>query len=329
MNKNILFRSAAAAALALAFGGQLCALEKVNLNMADAPASLVIYIGMEKGYFKQEGLDLNIIPGSSFTSADKLNSLVSGVVDVFRMSYHTSMGELMPSANFRIVADAQRQVKGLARPSYFLVRKDLAGTVRTWGDLKGRTIASYSPASPMQIDVLRSLEKAGLSEKDLTIKNVAFGLRAGLLIAGELDVCMFLEPVAGQLVRMGVAEVFENSSIAESDSEVALMFYSGRFRKNKKSAQGFMNAYLRAVRDFQAMPMAEQQKIAGKYFPFPVDASSLAALHVGTDAAVDTAYLSGIQDYALAAGMIKKKTGPEQMYDFSWLAAARKALPAK
>ena len=104
------------------------------------------------------------------------------------------------------------------------------------------------------------------------------------------------------------------------------MFYSGRFRKNQKAAKGFMAAYLRSMRDFEKMPIEEQQKIVAKYFPFKVESQALSTVHVGTDGEVDAGYLSSIQDYSLSAGMIKKKLKPEELYDLSWLEAARAAL---
>ena len=112
--------------------------ETVKLGDLSAISNAAIYIAVEKGFFKEQGINSEI---SSFASAAKMvPALVAGELEVSVGSASAGLfNAVAQEAPFRIVAD-----KGQAREGFgfslLTVRKDLvdSGQVKSFKDLKGK-----------------------------------------------------------------------------------------------------------------------------------------------------------------------------------------------
>ena len=112
--------------------------ETVKLGDLAAISNAAIYIAIEKGFFKEQGVNTEI---SNFASAAKMvPALVVGELEVSVGSASAGLfNAVAEKAPFRIVAD-----KGQTREGYgfslLAVRKDLvdSGQVKTFRDLKGK-----------------------------------------------------------------------------------------------------------------------------------------------------------------------------------------------
>src|SRR4030095_16977191 len=115
--------------------------DTVKLEDLAAISNAAIYIAIEKGFFKEQGVNTEI---SNFASAAKMvPALVVGELEVSVGSASAGLfNAVAEKAPFRIVAD-----KGQTREGYgfslLAVRKDLvdSGQVKTFKDLKGKKIA--------------------------------------------------------------------------------------------------------------------------------------------------------------------------------------------
>lgn len=295
--------------------------EKVRMIVDDNIAAVVLFIGLEKGYFKDAGLEIEPIQMRMY-SAGKVQALASGSLDVVRMVYSTVLNEVMPKAGFRIVADANRTVKGRRQIMCILVRKDLAGTVKTFADLKGRSVGLPAPGSQAYISFVRRLQEAGLTLKDVEVRPIP---TPQILRDKGVDLGWFWEPLAGRLVKQGLAEVFAGTDTADWSGQMTALFYSKAFRKRKGAAERFMAAYLRSLREYHRLKPEELKAIADKYLPEPVAPEDFSMLHYTEDGAVDADSIMELQDEAVALGMAKARLGRESLFDFSFLKAAQAA----
>ena len=131
----------------------------LNLGTMPAPDSLPLYVAKEKGYFKEEGLDVKLTSFKSPTERDAAISarqLNGAVTDVVALASYVNGKLGWKSAT--------------ALTGYFgIVTSD--SSVKTVADLKGKTIATLSRQTPT-FYLYQQLKKNGLSADDVTIKEV-------------------------------------------------------------------------------------------------------------------------------------------------------------
>jgi NitT/TauT family transport system substrate-binding protein len=135
-------RAAIVLALLLAIAPPAAAAETVKLGDLPAISNAGIYIAIEKGFFQEHGVAVDI---ERFASAGKMTApLATGQIDVSVGSPSAGLfNSIAAGMDFKIVAD-----KGQVRPGYnftpLIVRKDLvdSGKVKTLRDLKGLKVAN-------------------------------------------------------------------------------------------------------------------------------------------------------------------------------------------
>jgi ABC-type nitrate/sulfonate/bicarbonate transport system substrate-binding protein len=283
-------------------------------------SDIVMWIAQDRGYFEREGLTLREVHTGRGTP-ERMAALLSGGVDVERMGYHTAMNTAALRENgFIAVADAAHYPKGKPASGYYLVRKDLAGSVKSFADLRGRKVFAPSPGISLYLDFLRQVEAAGLAESDLIRKDPRYHLSPSLLLHKEMDVGFFTEPTAGSMIRQGLAEAFAGTDRPDHDIQVILVFYSKPFARRAKAARGFMVAYLRAARDLGRMTPSELTEAAKRHWELPgADAGIFQSLHIRPDGEVDVPYLMGIQEYAKSKGLIADILPPDKLVDPSFV----------
>ena len=128
----------------LLFGAAMAAeaADKVKLGMIGSMADAPIYLAVEKGYFRDVGIEVELEPMGSL--AKQIAPLSSGDIDVgfgaISAGLYNAVNRDIP---LKVVADKGRNAPGYAYNS-IMVRKDLvdSGQVKTLADLKGRTIAT-------------------------------------------------------------------------------------------------------------------------------------------------------------------------------------------
>lgn len=227
--------------------------ETVKLGDLSAISNAAIYIAIEKGFFKEQGVVTDI---SSFASAAKMvPALVAGELEVSVGSASAGLfNAVAQQAPFRIVAD-----KGQTREGYgftlLTVRKDLveSGQVKTVRDLKGKKIAILAKGNIQHYVLGKMAEEVGLTinDFDLTFLDAPNQLKA--LETKAIDAAYAVEPWAARFEERGVAARFRTPDQVKGlgPVQVGVIIYSGKFIKERKpAAQRWMNAYLKGAELF-------------------------------------------------------------------------------
>src|SRR5262249_38486677 len=133
-----------------------------------------IFIALDKGYFKEQGLDLALERFG--VGADQMALLGSGRLDIASGAPSpTLFNAITRGLPVAVVAD-----KGTLRSGFgfnvLVVRKALVdgGQFKGLGDLRGRVLGSPSPASIANFQTYLVLKKGGLTPKDVTVEYVDF-----------------------------------------------------------------------------------------------------------------------------------------------------------
>lgn len=246
---------AIAAVLALPAGAQ--GLEKPKLTIGVGGKPLIYYLPLtiaeRKGYFKQEGLDVEILdfPGG----AKALQALLGGSVDIVSGAYeHTISQQAKGNSIEALVLEGQYPGIVLALP------KAKAASYKSPGDLKGMKIGVTAPGSSTNMFVNILLAKAGLKPDAVSIIGVGAGAGAvAIMKRGEIDALSNLDPVIAQLESDGTISPVVDTRTPEGVKQV----YGGAYaagciyapaewvQKNPKTAQAVVNAMVRALRFIQ------------------------------------------------------------------------------
>src|SRR5262245_48549035 len=131
-------------ALAQPEGAQVAPLSPpvtVKVGVQGSAANAPIYIGYERGYFRDEGLNLELVLLPS--ANELLPALATGQIDVASGGIAASLfNAFARGIDLRVVADSVSTPPG-PRGSAWVARQDLidSGALRTPADLRGRTVA--------------------------------------------------------------------------------------------------------------------------------------------------------------------------------------------
>lgn len=128
------------------------------------------------GWFKREGLSVNLLKANGSTAA--LQAVASGSADV---AYASSL-------NIAAAVDKGVPVKafaGLTVQWPYFIGVPPGSPIRKIADLKGKRVGVISLASASYADLKANLKIAGLAESDVTVVPVGAGARAAAAIKGD------------------------------------------------------------------------------------------------------------------------------------------------
>jgi len=152
----------------------------------------------------------------------------------------------------KIVSD-----KGTVTPGHgylaLIVRKDHVDSGRYHGfkDLKGMTLAVTAKGVSQQIVIEKYLHKAGLKMKDVKLVTLGYSDMNIALANKSIDATVQIEPFVAAAVKNGFAVRVAGDDEIYPNQQSAVIYYSPVFMKQyPKKAQGFMNAYVRGLRDY-------------------------------------------------------------------------------
>ncbi len=223
----------------------------IQVGSSPVVSSVGIYIAMDKGYFKDEGLDVNVTDFKN-SGAPMTLLLAKGELDVGAGNLTSGLFNAMTEGQqFKLVADKghlalDRDYIGL------LVREDhLAnGRYKNFGDLKGFKMGLTAlDGVSQQIIAERFLEKAGLAAKDVTFVKLSYAEMNVALRTKQIDACIQLEPFLTQAEKDGIGKRVAGGVEVHPRQQSGAIFFSPNFI-SERPADGikFMKAYLRGVR---------------------------------------------------------------------------------
>ncbi|WP_176360037.1 ABC transporter substrate-binding protein [Desulfosediminicola ganghwensis] len=176
--KKIRNTLAALTVAAIIFPAQAMAAEKVTvlLDWFVNPDHAPLYVALEKGYFAEKGLEVELIAPANPNDPAKL--VAAGKADIavsYQHQHHMQVEQGLPLVRIATL---------VATPLNSLVVLE-DGPIKTIADLKGKTIG-YSVGGFETVLLKVMLEKEGLTLDDVKLINVNFSLSPSLF-TGQAD----------------------------------------------------------------------------------------------------------------------------------------------
>lgn len=251
------FALAAAAMAAMVLSGASAfaqVLEKKEVKLGVGGKALLYYLPLtiaeRKGFFKEQGLDVEI---SDFAGGAKsLQALVGGSADVVTGAYEHTIRMQAKGQDIRAVIELGR-FPGIAVG----IRKDKAAAYKSPADLKGMKIGVTAPGSSTNMLVNFLLAQAGLPPDAASFIGVGSAASAVAAIKrGELDAISHLEPVLSMLEKEGDIKIVVDTRTEEGtralfggSNPAAVLYLKKDFiDKNPNTTQALVNALYKALK---------------------------------------------------------------------------------
>jgi NitT/TauT family transport system substrate-binding protein len=328
-----------AAALALV-GGTMPSLaaDTVKLGMIGSVGDAPIYYALDKGYFADAGIKLEMEPMGSL--AKQIAPLSTGELDAgcgaISAGLYNAVNRAIP---MKVVADKGRNAPGYGYNS-IIVRKDLvdSGAVKTLADLKGRTIATIGVGSTDMSILNEAMKTVGLTYDDLKQTSLTLPNHLIALENKGIEATLTPEPVATMILDKGAGVRLTTVDRFYPDQQQTVIVFSNKFMKDRPDvAERFMVAYLRGVRAY--MDTLKDGLIAGKgaddviasimNHTGPKDAALLKRIFpvvIDPNGEVNLASMKKDWEFLRSKGLIDKATAPEDIVDMSYVQNAVKKL---
>jgi NitT/TauT family transport system substrate-binding protein len=330
--RNAISRAGALAAV-LALGSVPVQAQEVlvKVGIAKALATAATMIAIEKGYFKEAGIKVQIEDLDS--SANVMSLLAQGQLQIVEggisVGYFNALERGLP---ITIVAD--RVSTPLSHK--LLVRADLADQIKTPADLKGRNIASNGPGSVTTYEVAKILAKDKVGIKDVDIKVLSF-VNMGIALTNKaVDAALVIQPWASQYVERGIAKVFADPDDYADPKPLTIavnLINTDWAAKNKDLVRKYFAAYQKAVYEYC------QAYHGGKNRQEVIDILVRTGLETRPEVLqrypwparnpnghISDASLLDMQKYYISEGLATKESPLEKLVDYQYVDAATQNL---
>jgi NitT/TauT family transport system substrate-binding protein len=225
---------------------------------ADGP----VYIALEKGYFRDAGIEVTL---ERFTSAAQAMAPLS--TNQIQVAGGAPSAALFNAFSrgwpVRIVFSRTADHPGFSVDT-LSVRTDLQSVVKTLQDFKSRKIAVNAPNAGLQYMVGKMLESVGLTIRDVNVVYMPWPNMGPAFTTQAIDAGALVEPFVTQYAESGVAFPFKRAAdvITNPPFEVAVILYNADWAdQHPDQAKAFAVGYLKGARDYyDAMKGGTQRK---------------------------------------------------------------------
>jgi len=243
-------RLCAFAALALmSTAGVACAEETtIKVGLVRSISNGAELIGVDRGYFKQYGLKVEI--EDIDTSANTMVLLATNQLQIIAggisAGYFNALEKGLP------VTTIGDRVSTPIRHNLML-RPDLKDEIKDIKQLKGRVVASNGAGSVSTYEVGKLLESAGLKTTDVDLKILRFTQMGAAFANKAIDAALVIPPFSYEFLDQHLAVEFADvdTIVRPSPMTIAVIMVNTDWAKQHHDAlQGYYTAYLRGVRDY-------------------------------------------------------------------------------
>ena len=297
--------------------------QPVTVGATAIIASAGLFVAMERGYFSQQGLDVQttIVTNSN----DTLPLIATGKMDVANNAVTAFMvNAVNDGVNMKWVAGQGIYTKKHGTLG-LVVRKELydSGQVRTLKDLKGRKVAVPIIAGGGAIVLDKGLAQVGLTKADVDLSELAVPNMPAALQNGALDAAMPAEPVVVQIADQGIGVILMYSDEMFPNMEATQWMYSPQFAADRQDVGvKYMIGLLKGARDFNkaftdGTDKADILNILIKYTSVkdPALYDKMQVSSLSANGAMDASNLQEQIDWLVKYGLVKNRIEASKLID--------------
>lgn len=304
--------------------------KKIKIGWVFAMANAPVIIAKEKGYFKELGLDVEVL---SFTSGPIVHqALAAGELDMAYIGSPPVYHWFSRGLDSRILAKVNYGQASV------LVGKNSG--INSLGDMKGKKMAGVRKGSGMDV-LLRGYVLAQAAkmqpDKDVQVIPMKPGNMGPSLESKTVDAAFIWEPFTSQYELRGNSKViFDMNKAVPKYPWYIIMAMPEALKNKREEIQKVLQAHKKAVEFLNSSPEAGNDIIA-KAFKLqsvkdPVSGKMLPATAIVKQArnrlgwewdltANDVGFIQNLMDYSYQLGYIRKKLKASDIIDTSFTQA--------
>lgn len=240
------------------FAGLSSAADKITIGALRFTSHSPSFIAYEKGYFKEEGLDVEL---KFFQAAQPIAvAIASGDIDFGVTALTGGFFSLADKGALKVIGGMMAEKKGAPGNTILVSNKAFEAGVKTPADLKGKSWAMTQQGSSFHYMAGIIAENNGFKASDMKLKPLQkVGSMIGALKSGQVDGMAIVPHIAAGLAKGGAAKIIGKIQDM-SDYQVTTIFTSTKnTTDNKDVVKRFLKAYSRGIADYLAV-MQNQDK---------------------------------------------------------------------
>ncbi|TNJ65565.1 aliphatic sulfonate ABC transporter substrate-binding protein [Paenibacillus hemerocallicola] len=237
-------------------------LETVNFAyMPDMGGATPVAVGLEKGFFKEAGINLNAV--KFLSGPPEFQAMASGDIDIAYIG---------PGATF-LAAQGQGNILGIVSlGNADMVLATKKSGITDWAGLKGKTVGVPKGTSGEMVLNL-GIEKAGLKPSDVNILNMDVAGAVSAFVAGKVDAVAIWNPYSAEIEKQVGKDNFvklgDNSNFYPEYIFPSSWVVNPKFLKEKPDVVNkFMQAIAKTT-DYKIKNVDEAIKLTSQYTQIP------------------------------------------------------------
>ncbi len=299
-------------------------LTKVTLQLKWLPQSQFMgyYVAQEKGYYKDQGLDVTILPGGSDIIPEQ--QVNNGVANI-GVTWTSSL------LKYQEKGWALKEIAQIFQKSAMLLVSKKSSNINSVADLKGKKVASWFGGNEYELYAL--FGKNGL-DKDKDLKLVQQDFTMNQLISGQVDAAQAMTYNEYGLLLENGLKASDLNVIDMNDAGVAMLednlFVNDSWAsKNKDVIAKFLKASIKGWQTACADPDAagtyvyqKNKSVSLEHQKFMAEQVAKLVVPAGFDnsqiGSIDTAALQQTADLGLKYGLLTKAADVSKAVDTSY-----------
>ncbi|MBW4654943.1 MAG: ABC transporter substrate-binding protein [Kaiparowitsia implicata GSE-PSE-MK54-09C] len=238
---------------------------KISIGFWPVAAGLPLFMAVEKGYFKDAGLDVEAV---KFASAQQVaEGIIAGRLQGSgngTASGALGLAEIASPGLFKILAANPSNVD--LKLEQFIVAKD--SPIQSIADLAGKRVAS-GPGAQNKVIAEAVLKANGID--GIEVQQLEIRQHVAALESGQIDAAYTLEPTGTVGEMNGLTRILENGVVSTyilGDSKAPWFGGSATLSTQfidayPEAAKTYAEAYRRAIADIRANPDETRQYLVG------------------------------------------------------------------
>lgn len=237
--------------LAVAAFGTAASAQTVRVNYIPITDVTPLFVSIEKGFFKEEGL--TIVPTPSTGGAAGIPGLMAGAFDVMYGNVVSTMLAQQQGFKLEVIAAGTKQYPNRGRTSGLVART--ADGIKTGKDLEGKTVAVNTRNGIIWLFARAWIVQSGGDASKVTFKEVPFPQMLDALRGKQIDAAFMVNPFFNAAVtdpaafQSFAAPYDEVQSGAEVGHYIATQDY---FAKNRETLAKYSRAFRKGVQWYNA-----------------------------------------------------------------------------
>ena len=306
----------------------------IKFGSIQSAAFAAVYLTIDKGYFKEQGIDVEVIDFR--TIQEVIAPLGTGQLDVTALPLSTPlMAAADRGIDLKMVAAASSTTSKFQH-NWLMLRKDLkdSGQVKTAADLKGMKVAIPSQGSIGEQTVQLMLEQGGLKPGEAEVIVVPLTEQAPAFANKAIAASYTMEPQVARIIQEGFADKWMPvGSFYGGQAQTSVVVFGGTLLKDQDLARRWMIAYVKGIRDYLKAVTTKQGfdevvKAVSKYTPVkdPKTYELMELPYVDPNGALDKKSVEAQFKWWVEKGLYTGKKTIEDITDLSYVDYAAQKL---